>query len=174
MIAVLTATTLLGAAACGGSSGTATQSGSGAGPSSSAAAGADGGIPALTGDPTDTSTEATISAGGGTPPDGLRTVDIVAGTGATAAQSSTVDVRYTGALYSDGTVFDASWKGGDEPISFPLSGVVPGFAQGIVGMQEGGRREIVIPPALGYGAAGNGPVPGGATIVFVVDLVTVS
>ena len=58
-------------------------------------------------------------------------------------------------------------------MDFPLSGVVPGFAQGIVGMKIGGRREIVIPPSLGYGAQGSGPIGPNETLVFVVDLVKI-
>lgn len=158
-VAVLTAASLMLVTGCGDSS--------------SAAAPATG-IPALTGDPTDTSVEAKISVGGDAPPAQLRTADVVTGTGETAAADNTVAVRYTGALYADGTVFDASWSRGKDPISFPLSKVVPGFKQGIVGMKVGGRREIVVPPTLGYGAAGNGPVPANATLVFVVDLVKVS
>jgi peptidylprolyl isomerase len=65
------------------------------------------------------------------------------------------------------------WKSG-QPAPFPLNGVVPGFAQGIVGMKVGGRREIVIPPALGYGSTGSPPaVAPNETLVFVVDLVGV-
>ena len=81
-----------------------------------------------------------------------------------------MNVRYVGALY-DGTPFDSSWSRGDAPISFPLNQVVPGFAQGIQGMAAGGRRVIVIPPALGYGDQAQGPIPAGSTLVFVVDLV---
>ena len=83
-------------------------------------------------------------------------------------------VRYTGALYTNGTVFDASWRKGSAPVTFPLGKVVPGFAQGIGGMHAGDRRVIVIPPALGYGDKGSGPIPSGSTLVFVVDLVTIS
>jgi peptidylprolyl isomerase len=132
------------------------------------------GIPALTGEPTDLT--APVAAGPGTadPPAGLLAQDLVVGTGPAAALSNTVDVRYTGTLYTDGTQFDSSWSRGDEPIQFPLDGVVPGFAQGIEGMQAGGRRVIVIPPALGYGSRTSGPIPGNSTLVFVVDLVSLS
>jgi peptidylprolyl isomerase len=132
------------------------------------------GVPALSGNPTDVTKQSQAQAGVGQPPTKLVTHDVVVGKGTTATLANTVDVRYTGTLYSDGTLFDSSWSRGDEPTSFPLNGVVPGFAQGIAGMQPGGRRVIVIPPALGYGDQTNGPIPGGSTLVFVVDLVGVS
>jgi FKBP-type peptidyl-prolyl cis-trans isomerase len=98
----------------------------------------------------------------------------VVGTCPTARPTDTVNVRYVGALYG-GTPFDSSWSRGDTPISFPLNQeVVPGFAQGIEGMAPGGRRVIVIPPALGYGEQTQGPIPGGSTLVFVVDLVGIN
>jgi len=131
------------------------------------------GIPALTGTPTDLKTQSSAGVGTGKPPTQLLTQDVVVGKGTAAKASDIVNVRYSGTLY-DGSPFDASWKQGDAPISFPLSGVVPGFAQGIEGMQPGGRRVMVIPPALGYGAQGQGPVPANATLVFVVDLVGIS
>jgi len=132
------------------------------------------GVPPLTGNPTDLTKQSQAKAGTGQPPTKLVTQDIVVGKGAAATLSNTVDVRYSGTLYSDGTLFDSSWSRGNDPVSFPLDGVVPGFAQGIAGMQPGGRRVIVIPPALGYGSNTNGPIPGGSTLVFVVDLVGTS
>ena len=129
------------------------------------------GIPALSGNPTDLTTQSSGQAGTGRPPAQLLTQDVVVGKGAAAKASDTVSVRYSGTLY-DGTPFDASWKQGDTPVSFPLNQVVPGFALGIEGMQPGGRRVMVIPPALGYGEQGSPPVvPGNSTLVFVVDLV---
>jgi len=110
-----------------------------------------------------------VSAGSGAPPSTLVTRDLVVGTGPVATATATVNVQYVGANYADGKVFDSSWQRG-QPTSFPLAQVVPGFAQGITGMHVGGRREIVIPPALGYGASGNGPVGPNETLVFVVDL----
>jgi FKBP-type peptidyl-prolyl cis-trans isomerase len=131
------------------------------------------GIPALGATATDLKTAPTIPAGTGQPPTQLRTQNIVVGTGPKATPTDTVNVRYVGALY-DGTPFDSSWSRGNAPISFPLNQVVPGFAQGIEGMAPGGRRVIVIPPALGYGDQAQGPIPGGSTLVFVVDLVGIS
>jgi hypothetical protein len=131
------------------------------------------GIPPLGGNATDLKTAPEIPASTGQPPTQLLTQNIVVGTGPTARPTDTVNVRYVGALY-DGTPFDSSWSRGDTPISFPLNQVVPGFAQGIEGMAPGGRRVIVIPPALGYGDQTQGPIPGGSTLVFVVDLVGIS
>lgn len=180
----LTAASLLLLTACG-SSGTTTPTTTGssaAGASTTAAksgcapstAAAPAGIPALTGTPTDTTVQAVISAGTGTPPTTVLTQDIVTCSGPTATAQATVAVRYTGALYTNGSVFDASWSKGSAPATFPLAQVVPGFSQGIVGMHSGDRRVIVIPPALGYGDKGSGPIPSGSTLVFVVDLVTIS
>lgn len=131
------------------------------------------GIPTLSGKPTDLKAQSSGQAGTGSPPAELTTQDVVVGKGAAAKASDTVSIRYSGTLY-DGTPFDASWKAGDAPVTYPLAQFVPGFSLGIEGMQPGGRRVMVIPPALGYGAQGNGPVPGDATIVFVVDLVALS
>ena len=132
------------------------------------------GVPSLAGSPTDLSAPTQARAGGAQPPTQLVTRDIVVGTGQAALPTDTVDVRYVGTLDSDGRLFDSSWARGNDPISFPLSGVVPGFAQGIEGMQPGGRRVIVIPPELAYGPRGQGPIPADSTLVFVVDLVGIS
>lgn len=131
-------------------------------------------VPPLGGSPGDLGAAPVVEPGTGAVPEGLVLSDVVEGTGAVAGADSTVDVRYVGTLYEDGTVFDSSWRRGDAPITFPLAGVVPGFATGIEGMAVGGRREIVIPPALGYGERANGPIPACSTLVFVVDLVGVS
>jgi peptidylprolyl isomerase len=122
---------------------------------------------------TDLHVEPGIGAGSPPPPKSLVTRDLVVGRGASAAASSTVVVQYVGADYTTGKDFDSSWQRGQEA-TFPLSGVVRGFAQGIVGMKAGGRREIVIPPSLGYGATGSPPaVAPNETLVFVVDLLSV-
>jgi peptidylprolyl isomerase len=119
------------------------------------------------------SVEPVISAGTPPPPTQLATKDLVVGTGTTATATDTVVVQYVGANYADGKTFDSSWQRG-QPATFPLNGVVPGFSKGIVGMKVGGRREIVIPPPLGYGASGQPPaVAPNETLVFVVDLKSV-
>jgi peptidylprolyl isomerase len=114
----------------------------------------------------------TISAGKGTPPATLVIRELVFGKGASPSRTSTVTVQYVGANYVDGKVFDSSWQRG-QPTSFPVSGVVPGFARGLLGMRVGGRREVVIPPSLGYGSTGSGPVGPNETLVFVIDLLAV-
>lgn len=136
--------------------------------------GVPGGIPELSGDPADITAPTQAAAGTGRPPTELLTEDVVVGTGTPATAADTVDVRYTGTLYSDGSVFDSSWQDGDAPTTFPLDQVVPGFTQGIEGMAPGGRRAIVMPPELAYGAAARPGLPANSTLVFVVDLVAIS
>jgi FKBP-type peptidyl-prolyl cis-trans isomerase len=140
-------------------------------PASDAVASA-AGLPAVD-HATDLKVAPVIAAGPGTPESTLVTRDLVVGTGTVAVATSTVRIQYVGALYTTGKVFDATWTRGATPATFGLNGVVPGFAQGIVGMKIGGRREIVIPPALGYGSKTNGPIPGNSTLVFIVDLLGV-
>jgi peptidylprolyl isomerase len=80
-------------------------------------------------------------------------------------------MQYVGDSWSTGEQFDASWDRG-EPFTFALGsgGVIAGWDQGIVGMKQGGRRLLIIPPDLGYGPAGQGPIAPNETLVFVVDL----
>jgi len=109
------------------------------------------------------------------PPSKLVTKDLVQGTGATASQGKTVTVNYVGVLYKDGKEFDSSWKR-NQPFTTALSpgSVISGWVQGLNGMKVGGRRELIIPPSLGYGKAGSPPtIPPNSTLVFVVDLLGV-
>jgi FKBP-type peptidyl-prolyl cis-trans isomerase len=103
-------------------------------------------------------------------PSGLMYYDIREGTGAQPSGPSTkVKVHYTGWL-TNGTKFDSSVDRG-EPIDFPLNRVIPGWTQGVGSMKVGGKRKLIIPAALGYGAEGSPPtIPGGATLVFDVEL----
>jgi peptidylprolyl isomerase len=112
-----------------------------------------------------------------TPPSGpaptkLEVKDLITGTGPEAKAGQTVTVNYVGVLYKGGKEFDASWKR-KEPFSFALGKgqVIAGWDQGVAGMKVGGRRELVIPSALAYGAKGSGStIPPNAPLVFVVDL----
>jgi peptidylprolyl isomerase len=108
----------------------------------------------------------------GDPPSTLVKQDIVKGTGATAKAGDTVTVQYVGARFRDGVQFDASWDRG-QPFVFPLGGgqVIQGWDQGVAGMKVGGRRQLTIPPDLGYGPQGQPPlIAPNETLIFVVDL----
>jgi peptidylprolyl isomerase len=125
---------------------------------------------------TNLSVEPVISAGTGAPSSQLTFKDLVVGTGTQAYASSTVTINYVGALYSDGHVFDDSpWTSKKPAGPYPLSTFITGFRDGITGMKVGGRREIVIPPRLAYGAQGvpQAAIPPNATLVFVVDLLKI-
>jgi peptidylprolyl isomerase len=108
----------------------------------------------------------------------LAVKDLVVGKGKAATPTSTVTVQYSGVLYKNGKPFDSSWSRG-QPAQFPLTGVVKGFTQGIGGttgvppMKVGGRRIMILPSSLGYGAQGSGAIPANSSLVFVVDLVSV-
>jgi peptidylprolyl isomerase len=127
-------------------------------------------------DPTDLSEKPHVYVPPGEiPPLKLIAEDIVEGEGQTAASGDTVDVHYVGVSWSTGREFDASWDRG-RTFSFTLgeNRVIPGWEQGVEGMQVGGRRQLVIPPELGYGDRGaGGVIAPGETLVFVVDLLEV-
>jgi len=111
----------------------------------------------------------------GPPPTKLVVKDLIKGTGPAATASSTVTVQYVGILYKGGKQFDASWNDGQgKPVSFPLSGVIKGWEQGIPGMRVGGRRELIIPPSLAYGSTAQAKIPANSTLVFVIDLHSIS
>ena len=106
------------------------------------------------------------------PPTELVANDLEEGTGPAAKAGDEVSVQYVGVNYKSGKEFDASWDRG-EPFTFALGSgmVIPGWEKGIEGMKVGGRRELIIPPELGYGAAGSPPaIPPNETLIFVVDL----
>lgn len=113
-----------------------------------------------------------------TTPSGLQYEDTVPGTGATAVAGQRVRVHYTGWLWQDGQQgrkFDSS-KDRGEPFSFRLGAgeVIGGWDEGVQGMQVGGTRVLIIPPALGYGARGaGGVIPPNATLKFEVELLGV-
>ena len=109
------------------------------------------------------------------PPCNLLVGDIVAGSGPAAKPGDQLTMKYVGVLYSTGKQFDASWDRGDDfPFTLGGGNVIQGWDEGMVGMKAGGRRQLIIPPDLGYGDQGAGAdIPPGATLIFVVDLVKI-
>ena len=106
-------------------------------------------------------------------PDDLVVQTLIKGEGAELTIDDTPLVQYTGVLWDDKTVFDSSWENGS-PVPFTLDGgVIEGFTEGLVGQTVGSQVMIVIPPELAYGDEGQGAVPAGATLVFVVDILGV-
>ena len=100
--------------------------------------------------------------------------DLVVGDGEEAVAGKKVTVHYVGVAFRSGDEFDASWNRG-QPFEFKLGQgqVIPGWDQGVAGMRVGGRRELIIPAELGYGARGSPPsIPPNAALVFVVDLLS--
>jgi len=148
------------AAACGSNS-TPTSPGSAGGPIGVTVTGQAGARP-------------TITISDQSPPTTLRIQDVVVGSGQEAVSGETVTVQYVGMAWSTRKEFDASWDAG-QPYGFALGAgrVIQGWDQGVAGMKVGGRRILVIPPDLGYGAEGYAQVIGpNETLVFVVDLVS--
>ncbi len=113
-----------------------------------------------------------ISKPDGTPPAELTTEDIIVGTGAEVLPTSTLTVHYVLITWSDGKLIESSWSG--EPATFPLAQVVEGWQKGLPGAKAGGRRLLVIPPAMGYGASGAGPIKPNETLIFAVDIIAVA
>ena len=106
--------------------------------------------------------------------DVLQQQDIVVGTGTEVVATSTVDAHYVGYGATSGKLFDSSWKNGS-PVEFPLANVITGWQNGLLGMKVGGRRILVIPGSMGYGASppqGSGILPN-ESLIFVVDLTAV-
>ncbi len=160
-ITILVLCAVLAVAGCGGSddSSSSTQS--------SAANGAAAGS-------TDLSKKPVVTVPSGPPPKQLEEVEVVEGTGPEAKPGDEVTVQYVGVGYDSGEEFDASWGG--QPFSFPLGAgyVIAGWDKGVAGMKVGGRRELIIPGNLAYGAAGSPPAIGpNETLIFVIDLLAV-
>jgi FKBP-type peptidyl-prolyl cis-trans isomerase FkpA len=105
---------------------------------------------------------------------GLQIAELAPGDGAEATSGQNVTVHYTGWL-TDGRKFDSSRDRGSA-FTFKLGGgqVIRGWDEGVAGLRVGGRRRLEIPPELGYGSRGAGPIPGGATLIFAVELLSVS
>jgi peptidylprolyl isomerase len=135
-------------------------------------------IPAADLSPAGTAGQApTVTVPSGTPPTSLESADLITGSGKEATPGSQVTVQYVLATYSSGKVIQSSWT--SQPFSFVLGQgqVIPGWDKGVVGMKVGGRRELIIPPSLGYGATppqGAQGIAANDTLVFVIDLLNVS
>jgi peptidylprolyl isomerase len=114
----------------------------------------------------------TISKPEGAAPTELTTKDIIVGTGAEVLPTSTLTVHYTLMAWSTGKIIESSWSG--QPATFPLAGVVEGWQKGLPGSKEGGRRLLILPPSMGYGAAGSGPIGPNETLIFSVDIIGVA
>lgn len=120
-------------------------------------------------------TKPKVTVPAGAPPKELEIEEIEEGTGPTAEAGDEVTVQYVGVGYDSGEEFDSSWSR-SEPFTFGLGAgqVIPGWDQGVEGMKVGGRRELIIPPNLAYGATGSPPVIGpNETLIFVIDLLAV-
>ena len=121
---------------------------------------------------TNTKTKPKIPKPSGTPPANLIFDDVVPGSGTAAKTGDKVAVDYVGVSWSTGKEFDSSWKRKQTfPFTLGQGAVIRGWDQGVVGMKVGGRRMLVIPPDLAYGANGSPPSIGpNETLVFVIDL----
>jgi peptidylprolyl isomerase len=123
-------------------------------------------------DPKNLTEKPSIAVPDGKPPTTLQQLDLVTGTGRTAHEGDKVSVQYVGVAWSTGEEFDASWDR-NQAFDFTLGkgDVIQGWDKGVAGMKVGGRRVLVIPPGLAYGAQGSQPAIGpNETLVFVVDL----
>jgi peptidylprolyl isomerase len=116
-----------------------------------------------------------VAVPAGKPPKKLVTKDLIPGTGQAAKAGDPITVNYIGVNFKGGKAFDNSYDRG-QPFPFQLGGgqVIPGWDRGLVGLKVGGRRELIIPPALAYGPQGQPPViKPNETLVFVVDLLSI-
>jgi peptidylprolyl isomerase len=114
-----------------------------------------------------------VSAEPVTTASGLQYIDIQPGTGPSPVLGQTVRVEYSGWLAEGGALFDSSYNRG-EPSEFQLGQVIEGWNEGLASMQAGGKRRLIIPPALAYGEAGQGEsIPPNATLIFDIELIEV-
>lgn len=120
-------------------------------------------------------TKPKVTVPSGPPPKQLEIKEIEKGSGKAAKAGNEVLVQYVGVGYESEEEFDSSWSRNEPfPLTLGAGGVIPGWEQGIEGMKVGGRRELIIPPNLAYGAQGSPPVIGpNETLIFVIDLLAV-
>jgi len=117
----------------------------------------------------------TVVVPSGSPPTVLESANLITGNGPAAQDGDMLTVQYVLATYSSGKVVQSSWTG--QPFGFTLGAgdVIPGWEKGMVGMRAGGRRELIIPPSLGYRDVAQGPgIAANDTLVFVVDVLKIN
>jgi peptidylprolyl isomerase len=133
-----------------------------------------GAIPAADLSPAGTAGKApTVVVPPGSPPTQLESADLITGTGAAAKTGDALTVQYVLATYSSRKTVQSSWT--SQPFTFTLGqGVIQGWDEGVVGMKVGGRRELIVPPSLGYGSTAQGSgIAANDTLVFIIDLVKI-
>jgi peptidylprolyl isomerase len=169
----LTVALVLGAAfsACGGDDSSSSESAASPAPTETATAQPANVGAIVKGITKNTKKKPAIVTPQGDPPSRLVIKDVVKGKGRPAKPGDKLTMQYVGVSWSTGEQFDASWDRG-QPFTFQLGAqaVIPGWDKGMVGMRQGGRRLLVIPPDLGYGPQGAGPIAPNETLVFAVDL----
>jgi peptidylprolyl isomerase len=160
---------------CGGGGGNAKPAAIPAGPAPTAPTPTAPATPKASTNLKDTKSKPAVPKPKGPPPKKLVVKDIVVGKGRPAKKGSQLSMQYVGVTYADGKEFDSSWDR-NQPFKFQLGqgSVIKGWDQGLAGIKPGGRRELIIPPKLGYGATGQPPsIPPNATLVFIVDALSV-
>jgi peptidylprolyl isomerase len=120
-------------------------------------------------------TKPAVTVPSGPAPTTLETADLIPGSGPAAQAGQQVTVQYVGVSYTTKQEFDSSWSRHQAfPFALGAGQVIPGWDQGVAGMKVGGRRELIIPPALAYGARSPGAgIAPNDTLIFIVDLVSV-
>jgi peptidylprolyl isomerase len=169
---LITAAVSLAAAGCGGSHAAPIPGNSSSGGYSTTASTPTATTPAVT---APAGPKPKIAKPSGPPPTSLKIVDLKQGTGTPVKSGDQVSVQYVGVLYNTAKQFDASYDRG-QPFAFQLGAgnVIPGWDKGVVGMRVGGRRQLIIPAALAYGAQGQPPtIPPNSALIFDIDLVKV-
>ncbi len=166
---VLTAGMAVAATACGSSTPTATGSSTTTSPSTSTIAP----VSMPTGTGTFGTAPPAITVPTGAPPTVLESSDLITGTGATAKKGDKVTVQYVLDLYATDTQVQSSWTSMSFSFTLGQTGIIKGWNEGVGGMKVGGRRELIIPPALAYMSQSQSGIPANSTLVFVIDLLKI-